>query len=181
MRGGDGGRKEEEDRHPSEDRLSEDRAEGGEAEPEGGPVGPAEAEDEDLQADHRRHGGGDQPVAVLVEDSSHHRRHQLAVRERPVGDGEAGAGRRDERPRDEQEEDRDGDGARRDADERAGFHRSFVLGPHAGGAAGEAEESKVTSWAFVSPSATVTVNVCAGSFSCHASTVYVPAGSPLIS
>ncbi len=168
VRGRDGGRKEEEDGDPSEDRLPEDRAEGGEAEAERRPVGPAEAEDEDLQADHRRDGGGDEPVAVLVEDSAHHRRHQLAVGERPVGDGEPGAGRGHESPRDEQEEDRDGDGARCDADERAGFHRSFVLGSHADGAAGEVN---VRSWTVVSPSATVRVNVCAGSFSCHASTV----------
>ncbi len=139
VRGGDRGREEEEDRHSPEDCLPEDGAEGGEAEPERGPVGPAEAEDEDLQADHRRHGGRDEPVAVLVEDPADHRRHQLSVGERPVGDGEAGAGRRHERPRDEQEEDRYGDGAGRDADGPAGRHRSPLLRSGRGdAAAGEA-------------------------------------------
>src|SRR5207245_10326962 len=38
----------------------------------------------------------------------------------------------------------------------------------------------VKSWVFVSLPATVTLAVCVPYFSCHASIVYVPGGSPLI-
>ena len=93
-----------EDGHTPEHALQDHREE--REEPEGAHRGPRldehgpERQDDGQEPDD----GGGQSVAVLVEDAAHHRREDLSERERPVGDGEARAGARDEPAEEEQHE-----------------------------------------------------------------------------
>ena len=99
--GRDGGRQEEEHGQPAEDALGDDGAESGRPEPfhpaarfaESQPRG----EDDRQEADRAR----DETVTVFVEDAAdplrrREREHVPAVRGRPIGNGEARAGARDE-------------------------------------------------------------------------------------
>ena len=95
--------------------MHEDAADGGPAEPAEELVRLEELQRERLQDDQEADRSGDEAVAGLVQDAADHRREEHAVGERPVGNGEAGAGRRHHRAGEDQEQSEDRDNLRKES------------------------------------------------------------------
>ena len=107
-------RQEVEDGDAAQRALQDDRGQRGPGEPSD-PAAVVRPRNPERQADHHQPDGArDEPVAVLVEDPSHHLRqweaeHEVAVGVRPVGDGEARVGAGDQPAHGDQQQRRGGD------------------------------------------------------------------------
>jgi len=170
MRGGDGRWQKEEDGEAAEDGLSRMAAEGEDAEATNRRSSFAPKENGRLEPDEERDERGDHPVPVLVQDPAHHRRHQPAVGKRPVGDGESGLRRGDERTGDEEKE--DGQGHRAGSQANDPLFRWFMRRPGPGTSpapSGPGPEGEANGLRLLL--ADGHGSVCVPSFSCHASSV----------
>ena len=103
VRDGDRVRQQEDHRQSAEDALGDHGADGAPAERAHEALPLAALQPDRLHDGEEADRRGDHAVAVLVEDAADHRREDLSVRQRPVGDGEAGAGRRHHRAGEDQE------------------------------------------------------------------------------
>ena len=182
---GDGDRRREQVDHGEAPERALDRH-GGEAAPGQPAHAPAglgargpHREDEGEETDEAGH----HPVAVLVEDTAHHRRHEHAVGQGPVGHRQARARAGHEAADEDQEEGGDGGGGAEEvaAAREGGGAPERRNGRTIPGTPGQPQPLYAKSALAFSPSLTVTFWVCDFSFSCQASISYSPAGRPLIS
>src|SRR5205814_10265923 len=110
----------------AENSLRDHRADGTPSENARAAFRIAKLEKNRLQHREKSDGSGDHAMTVLVEDSADHRRHQPAIRQRPIRDGEAGTGRRDHRAGEDEKESRRCDELREIAEPERGHSRETL-------------------------------------------------------